>query len=151
MKRLYLLLLTATLTYAAQGGKVDIYSAQDLHAMGDKLVKKGTQFAAEDLEHYGTHHTMFAEREQTGSAEVHEHEADFFVVESGTATLVSGGKIAGPHTEKPGEIRGSSIEGGDRHRVATGDIVHLPAGVPHQLLVDKGTPFTYFVIKVKDE
>jgi quercetin dioxygenase-like cupin family protein len=56
--------------------------------------------------------------------------------------------VVSPHTEKPGEIRGSSIEGGDRHILGTGDIIHIPAGVPHQLLIDKQKPFTYFVVKV---
>jgi quercetin dioxygenase-like cupin family protein len=32
--------------------------------------------------------------------------------------------------------------------LSTGDIVHIPAGTPHQLLLDKGKPFTYFVVKV---
>lgn len=136
---------------AAEIPRVDLYTARDLRAVGDKLVQKRSQFASQDLEHYGNHYTMVAERGQTGSAEVHEHEADFFVVESGEATIVTGGKVVNPHTQKPGEIRGTSIEGGERRQLAAGDIIHLPAGTPHQLLIDKGKPFTYFVIKVKDE
>ena len=136
--------------FAGQG-KVDIYSAQDLHATGDKLAQKRSQFASQDLEKYGNHYTMLAERGQTGSSELHEHEADVFIVEGGAATLVTGGKLVNPHAQKAGEIRGSSIEGGERHPVAEGDIIHIPAGTPHQLLVEKGKPFTYFVIKVKDQ
>ena len=55
-----------------------------------------------------------------------------------------------PQTQKPGEIRGTSIEGGERHRLGAGDIIHLPAGTPHQLLVEEGKPIVYFVIKVKE-
>lgn len=128
--------------------KVDIFSSKDLAAAKDKLAEKNVPFAAQDLARYGNHYTMLAYRDATGSAELHEHEADIFVVESGQATLVTGGKIVKPQTQKPGEIRGTSIADGERRQIATGDIVHIPAGVPHQLLVEKGKPFAYFVVKV---
>jgi mannose-6-phosphate isomerase-like protein (cupin superfamily) len=119
--------------------------------MGDKLAQKQSPFASENLARYGNHYTMLAERGQTGSSELHEHESDVFVVQRGEATIVTGGKIVNPHAEKPGEIRGTSIEGGERHHLAVGDIINLPAGTPHQLLLAKGKPFVYFVIKVKGE
>lgn len=147
MKLLIFLLLTGSL----QAGKVDLYTAGELQSIGDKLVQKRSQFAAQDLEQYGTHYTMVAERGQTGSSEVHEHEADIFIVERGEGTIVTGGKVVNPRTTKPGEIRGSSIEGGERRHLGVGDIIHLPAGTPHQMLVEKGKPITYFVVKVKEE
>jgi mannose-6-phosphate isomerase-like protein (cupin superfamily) len=116
--------------------------------MGQKLAAKGGAFQSEDLQRYTGHHTMMAYRTATGSSELHQHEADVFFVESGNATLVTGGKIVNPHQEKPGEIRGSSIEGGERRPVAAGAIVHIPANTPHQLLITNGKPFTYFVVKV---
>jgi len=131
----------------ASAADVEIYTPKDLQGIAGGLsAKQG--FASKELKRYGNHYTMVAHREQTGSAEVHEQEADFFVVESGKGTLVTGGKVVNPKTEKAAEIRGTSIEGGDRHAIATGDIVHIPAGVPHQLLLDKGATFNYFVIKV---
>jgi mannose-6-phosphate isomerase-like protein (cupin superfamily) len=131
----------------ASAADVEISTAKELQGIAGSLsAKQG--FASKELKRYGNHYTMVAHREQTGSAEVHEQEADFFVVESGRGTLVTGGKVVNPKTEKAGEIRGTSIEGGDRHPVAAGDIVHIPAGVPHQLLLDNGTTFNYFVIKV---
>ena len=132
----------------AATANVDIYSAKELQAISHKLAQKQTQFASRDLARYGNHYTMLAFRNATGSSEVHEHEADIFIVESGEATLVTGGRVMDPHETKAGEIRGSSIEGGERHSIATGDIIHIPAGTPHQLLIDKNKPFTYFVIKV---
>ncbi len=147
MKQLVFALLATALVARASSG-VDIYSAKELQGMGEKLMQKRTQFSSQDLARYGNHYTMLAFREETGSAEVHEHEADIFVVENGQATLVTGGKMVSPHTQKTGEIRGSSIEGGERHQIGTGDIIHIPAGIPHQLLIEKGKPFTYFVVKV---
>ena len=144
MKKVLLL----TLASVGLGQAVDIYSTADLKAAEGKLAQKGAPFASQDLARYGNHYTMLAHRKATGSSEVHEHEADVFVVESGTATIITGGKMVNPQTQKPGEIRGSSITGGERHALATGDIIHIPAGTPHQLLIEKGKPFTYFVVKV---
>ena len=140
-------LLVFATAAAAAAAKVDIYTAKELQAMGAALTKGGKAFASQDLVRYGNHYTMLAARESTGSSEVHEHEADIFVVENGTATLVTGGTLVNPQTQKSGEIRGTSISGGERHPVQAGDIIHIPAGVPHQLLVEKG-PFEYFVVKV---
>ena len=145
---LYALLpLTFAGALPAQGPTVDIYTVKDLKTMGQALAQGGKPFASRNLTRYGNHYTMLAMREATGSSEVHEHEADIFVVENGQATIVTGGKVVNPHTEKPGEIRGTSITGGERHQLATGDIIHIPAGVPHQLVIEKA-PFDYFVIKV---
>jgi len=140
------LFLTATAVVGADHD-VDIYTGKDLQALSEALAKEGKPFASRDLVRYGNHYTMMAMRETTGSSEVHEHEADIFVVETGSATVVTGGTMVDPHTQKQGEIRGTSISGGQRHRLEAGDIIHIPAGVPHQLLVEKA-PFNYFVIKV---
>ncbi|HEY6988576.1 MAG TPA: cupin domain-containing protein [Bryobacteraceae bacterium] len=141
------LLMLSGLGWAASPG-IDIFSVKDMRSAADKLAREGKPFASQDLTRYGNHYTMLAYREATGSSELHEHEADIFVVETGDATLVTGGRVVNPKTQKPGEIRGTSIEGGERHTVSAGDIVHIPAGTPHQLLVEKGKPFTYFVLKV---
>jgi mannose-6-phosphate isomerase-like protein (cupin superfamily) len=128
--------------------RVDVYTAKDLKSITHGVPSKGGQFASKELAHYSGHYTMLAHREQTGSSEVHQHEADIFVVEEGQASLLTGGILVNSKMSKAGEWRGSSIQGGERHSLSTGDIVHIPAGVPHQLLIDKGKPFTYFVIKV---
>ncbi|HEX4750584.1 MAG TPA: hypothetical protein VH302_13650 [Bryobacteraceae bacterium] len=140
------LLLTA-MTMGAADTHVDIYRAKDIDAMFQALAHGNKSFASRDLPRYGNHYLMLAQREATGSSEVHEHEADIFVIQGGTATIITGGKLVDPKTTKAGEIRGSSIAGGERSTLTTGDIIHIPAGVPHQLIVEK-SPFNYFVIKV---
>lgn len=132
----------------AADAKIDIYTKQDLKDATEKISKKGGSFGSEELNRWGNHYTMLAHREQTGSSEVHQHEADIFVVEEGAASILTGGTLVNSKTEKAGEMRGSSIKGGERHSLTAGDIIHIPAGVPHQLLIEKGKPFTYFVIKV---
>ncbi len=130
--------------------EVDIYSPSEIQGMTDRLAHKQASFNSQALKQYGNHYTMLAHREATGSSEVHEKESDVFVITSGGATLVTGGVLVKPHTEKPGELRGASISGGENHAVITGDIIHIPAGLPHQLLLEKGKPVTYFVVKVID-
>jgi mannose-6-phosphate isomerase-like protein (cupin superfamily) len=146
VKKLILPFLLTGFAFGATGD-VEIITPKDIKATQQGLAAKAASagFASKELARYGNHYTMVAYREKTGSAEVHEKEADFFVVQSGTATLLSGGKVVNPHTEKPGEIRGTSLEGGKKQTVSTGDIVHIPAGTPHLLQING--PFTYFVVK----
>ncbi|MBV9084289.1 MAG: hypothetical protein JOZ62_16560 [Acidobacteriaceae bacterium] len=147
MKICVFALFTAA-TLLARSGGVDVYTPQDLQTLSKKLAAKRIATATEELQRYGNHYTMIAFRDATGSSELHEKEADIFVVEEGEATLLTGGKLIHSHAEKPGELRGTSIEGGERHMLTKDSIVHIPAGTPHQLLIDKAKPFTYFVIKV---
>ena len=43
---------------------------------------------------------------------------------------------------------GSAIRGGRRHPVAAGDLIHIPAGVPHAYLVDAGSHITYVLVRM---
>lgn len=151
MKPLLLLMLSAGLLAAAVPAKVDVYSNAELHAIAGKLTAKNAPFADTDLAAYKDHRTMLAVRKATGSAEYHAHDADIFYVVSGSATLVTGGKLLHAKTLKPGELRGSSISGGERHTLSAGDIVHIPARTPHWLIVNGSKPFAYFVVKVSGQ
>jgi quercetin dioxygenase-like cupin family protein len=42
----------------------------------------------------------------------------------------------------------SSIKGGTEKKLAAGDVVTIPAKVAHQLKLDPGKEFTYFVVKI---
>src|SRR5438128_2070511 len=102
------------------------WSSSDLKGMSEKLAAKGGKFASQQLEKFGNHYTMLAHREANGEAELHETEADLFVVESGKATLLVGGKMVDGKPSAPNEVRGPSIDGGVRKTLAAGDIVHIP-------------------------
>jgi mannose-6-phosphate isomerase-like protein (cupin superfamily) len=148
MNKIFLSLLSASVLFAAATATVDHYSASDLTAIKDKLAAAHPTFKSEPLKQYKDHYTMVAHREATGSSEVHEHEADIFFIQDGEGTLVTGGKLVNSHVEKPGELRGTSISGGENVHYGPGDVFHIPAGVPHQMLVEKGQQVTYFVVKV---
>ena len=135
---------------AAEPAGVVVWPAAELKAYGKKLAPKMNErkVATERLATFGNHYTLIAHREGDGEAELHEREADFFFVQSGAATLVVGGEMVNGKTTAPNEVRGPSIKGGEKKALAAGDVVHIPAKVPHQLLVGAGKEFTYFVIKV---
>jgi mannose-6-phosphate isomerase-like protein (cupin superfamily) len=131
---------------------LDIYSPDDLMAMEKKLAQKAdaSGLATEQIKKYSTDYTMLAFRSQSGKAELHEKFADFYVVVEGSATLVSGGHVVNPATTAPGEVRGDSIQDGKETKLTQGDVVHIPPNTPHQLMVNKGETFQYFVIKVQE-
>jgi mannose-6-phosphate isomerase-like protein (cupin superfamily) len=91
---------------------------------------------------------MVAHREGSGEAEYHATQADIFVVQSGEATLVYGGSLVDGKTTAPNEMRAASISGGMEKKIAAGDVVTIPAKLPHQVKLDSGKEFTYFVVKV---
>jgi len=113
--------------------------------------------AASDAHHVSTRRLsdfpndlfLLAHREADGVVEWHENQADVFFVQSGSATLVVGGTMVGGEITEPHEKRNGKIEGGAKEKLSAGDIVRIPAQVPHQLLLDGSPQFTYFVIKVK--
>jgi len=129
---------------------IAVWSGSDLKGYTAKLAPRLNEksLALEHLGTFGNHSALVAHRQADGEAELHETQADFFVVQDGKATLVVGGKVVDGRTTAPGEIRGPSIEGGRKHPLAPGDVVHIPARTAHQVLVPAGGQFTYFVIKV---
>jgi mannose-6-phosphate isomerase-like protein (cupin superfamily) len=140
----------AAAAMAAEAPGIVIWKAADLKGYAKTLAPRMNEkkVATEQLSKFGNHLTMIAHREGDGDAEVHENQADFFFVQSGAATLVLGGEMVTPKTTAVHELRAPSIKGGQKHAIAAGDVVHIPAKVPHQLLIPAGTEFTYFVIKV---
>jgi hypothetical protein len=142
--------LFATLAIAAEVPGFVFWSSADLKAYGKKLAPKidANKVASQQLGKYGNNLAMIAHREGDGEAELHEKVVDYFIPQEGAATLVVGGTIVAPRNTGPGEVRGKSITGGIRQKLGVGDVVHIPHNTPHQLLVETGKKFTYFVIKV---
>jgi mannose-6-phosphate isomerase-like protein (cupin superfamily) len=138
----------------AQTVKVDHFTQSELVEKAQALNPKAQGpdgSASVKLDDYPNSFTMIALRHKDGGAEVHENYADFFYVVQGHATLLSGGTVQDAKTTSPGEIRGASVQNGDRTSLSEGDIVHIPAAVPHQLLLADGSTFIYFVVKVKEK
>jgi mannose-6-phosphate isomerase-like protein (cupin superfamily) len=115
-----------------------------------KLAKHGDGSASETLKEYPQHFAMLSFRSRSGEVEVHERFADLFVVLAGAATLVTGGTVSGARIVAPGEMRGISIEGGTQQNLRPGDVAHVPAGTPHQMLLKGDDTITCLVMKVQE-
>ncbi|MBV9503729.1 MAG: hypothetical protein JO323_01860 [Acidobacteriia bacterium] len=104
------------------------------------LTKGGNLYKAPDLTVLGTH------RSGPGQVEVHDKETDVFYVVSGEATVVTGGMMVGGKQTEPGQWRGFEIRGGQTQHVAKGDVMVIPAGIPHWF---KEVPqsISYYVVK----
>jgi quercetin dioxygenase-like cupin family protein len=121
MKRLIVastLLLSASLLNAAEDSNVTFVAA-------DQAAKGGSLVTAPNLS------ITVAHRSEPGMVEVHDKETDTFYVLDGSATIVTGGTMVGGSVTGPGQHRGTDITGGKAQRLAKGDVMVIPAGVPH--------------------
>lgn len=97
----------------------------------------------------GGQQMLVVRRLKSGEAEVHEAMSDLFIVRAGRATVLVGGKAEGQRQTGPGEWRGGTISGAQSHEVGPGDLLWIPAGVPHQVTLPGGSgDFSYLVVKI---
>jgi mannose-6-phosphate isomerase-like protein (cupin superfamily) len=144
----FLLLLALPQDAAPKG--VHVWKSKEVVSRGAALSKKldAQKVATDMLGTEGNRRFLLAHREGSGLAEVHDTEADIMVISEGEVTMVYGGTVVDGKTTAPGEIRGASIRGGTEVKLGAGDMLHIPAKVPHQMLLAAGKQVTYFVAKV---
>jgi mannose-6-phosphate isomerase-like protein (cupin superfamily) len=140
-----LLMFSAAGLYSAgDPASFHVWKAADIEAHGKTLATKldAYKVASETVASEGNRAFIVAHREGTGQAEWHEKQADIMFIETGAVTLVYGGTVVGGQTTAPGEIRGTSIQGGNEVVLGPGDTLHIPAKVPHQMKVAPGKKLT---------
>jgi mannose-6-phosphate isomerase-like protein (cupin superfamily) len=125
---------------------VVVMSAGRLRAIGDSLAPGASKTA--QLGKGAGYTFAMTHRDSTGGLEGHADWTDVFVVESGSATLLSGGVAEGARETTPGEWRGGSIRGETRAPLHPGDVVVIPAGTPHQMVLGPGERISYLALKV---
>ena len=87
------------------------------------------------------------QRDATGKVEQHDDWTDIFIVQSGEATLLTGGQIKGGDQTSSGETLGGEIVDGKRQRLGPDDVSIVPAGTPHQFVVEAGHSILYVTVK----
>ncbi len=115
-----------------------------------ETAKEGSGSAGITLAHYRDHYTMLTARTKSGGGELHKHFADFLFVIAGEGTEMTGGTMLNPKELPDGEVRGTGLEGATSHALHEGDVIHIPAGTPHQAIEAPGQTITIFVIKVQE-
>jgi glc operon protein GlcG len=112
---------------------------------------KGAVLVGEDetMMHAARNYMVHAShRDKTGVVEIHEFDTDIVYVLKGSAQLITGGTPVGTMTIAPHEFRAPSVNGGDTRKLAPGDVVIIPNGVPHWFK-EVEAPFDYYVVKVR--
>jgi uncharacterized RmlC-like cupin family protein len=122
------------------------YSGSDIKARVNAAKLDEHKVGLDRVATWGNHGLLAIRREGDGEAEVHDTQVDVIFVTSGEGTLIIGGTVVDGKTTAPGEIRGKSIKGGIARKMAPGDVIHIPAKLPHQMLVPK--LLTFEVVKV---
>ncbi|HEY2846045.1 MAG TPA: hypothetical protein VGJ09_20450 [Bryobacteraceae bacterium] len=140
-----MILLLAVVLTAADPEGFAMYTGGDLKKRLD-AAKMDEHKVTQDKVAWGNHGLLIIRRDGDGEAEVHDTQVDVIFVRSGEGTLVIGGTVVGAHTTAPNETRGTAIKGGISKKMVAGDVFHIPAKLPHQMLVPK--QLTFEVVKV---
>jgi mannose-6-phosphate isomerase-like protein (cupin superfamily) len=113
----------------------------DALKVAEALAKGGSLVAAPNLAVSGNHRAV------PGQVEVHEKETDILYVVEGDATFVTGGTMIGGRQTGPGQLRGTDVQGGHSQKLKKGDVVVIPAGIPHWFK-EVSPAVNYLTIKV---
>jgi mannose-6-phosphate isomerase-like protein (cupin superfamily) len=135
MKILILLAGLPLLAAAPEG--VGAWKSADIQTIAKGIKLDEHKAGVNRVANWGNHALLIVRREGDGEAEIHDTQADVMTVISGEGTLVVGGAAVDAKPTTAGEMRGKSINGGTRYPMAAGDVFHVPAKVPHQMLVPK--------------
>ena len=148
--RVLAIALLVTPAVAADQAGFAMWTSAELRKQDEALSKKvGSDHSArETLADYGDHRFRMLYRDGDGFPEQHDNIVDVVIVQTGEGTLLVGGKMLGSRAGGgAGEYVGTGIEGGERHRLGAGDVVHIPAKIPHSFLVPAGKHITYVLVK----
>jgi len=133
--RLLLLALLVAAPVAAQAADPNGFATSaevkaQVEAM-DKAMKPGQGFAWQPLVRDGDRSAAIEIWKKPGKPAVHPDQAEYAIVLAGAGTLISGGALDVSRVVKPDLTEGDRIVGGTTRRLAPGDVILVPAGVPH--------------------
>ena len=130
-----------------------LWNAAYVEAAGDRLEKSlgDKDLVWETVGDYAGHSAYLVLRGKTDRPEVHDTESDIQISMRGKATSVVGGRLVDAESLPRKQQRGTAIDGGKHRQLTPGAIMHIPSGVPHQLIIDPAEPYLYLLIKIDEE
>ena len=145
-------ILLAVPAFAQASAQAEVFSGKDVTSQLATLLDaaKGPGSSGATLGDYKSHAIKLSVRTASGGAEVHAHFDDILFVTGGSAKLITGGTVVDLKTGADGESKGDRIQDGNAQTIAKGDVVHIPAGTPHQLILAPDETFSAIVIKVRE-
>ena len=150
MKRPCLFLLLIARSFAAEESTFALWTRSSIeeHEATLRMNVAQDHSSRETLADYGDHRFRLLYRDADGLPEEHDKIVDVVMVHSGEGTLVLGGTMSEKKgSATTGEYLGTALTGGESQPLAVGDIVHIPAGIPHRFLVPAGKHITYVLLK----
>src|ERR1700722_659872 len=148
--RILPLVLAISPLLAAATAEFGLWTPGEIKQRESALAKKvGPDHSArETLADYGDHRFRLLYRNADGLPEQHDKIVDVVMVHSGEGALMMGGTMSGKKgSAATGEYLGTALTGGELHPLAAGDILHIPAGIPHSFRVSPGKHITYVLLK----
>jgi len=91
----------------------------------------------------GSHRFRYIRRDRGGLPEQHDNIEDYVYVKSGAGTILVGGQMLG----RTGDL-GTEIIGGRQYAIGAGDVIRIPAGIPHAYLPEEGGHITYVLVRL---
>jgi mannose-6-phosphate isomerase-like protein (cupin superfamily) len=93
--------------------------------------KEGQALIAQPLLRLAPYNVSLEYRAAVANAAVHERDAELFYVIDGSATIVTGGKLAEEKRTNAENLSGTGIAGGTSRHIAKGDFIMVPENTPH--------------------
>ena len=141
-----LFVTSAAAAQSAPTAPAEVVRAVRLKQLGDSITPGASRTAQIGR---GPNFTYaLTHRDSSGGLERHDAWTDILVIQSGSATYLSGGVQEGARETSPGEWRDGTARGATRQRIGAGDVVTVPAGTPHQFILSAGERITYIAFKV---
>ncbi len=130
-----------------------LWRAAYVEAAADRLYQSlgEKELVWETVGNYAGHSAYLVLRGITDTPELHETESDVQISMRGKATSVVGGRLVNAESLPRKQQRGTAIDGGKHRQLTPGAIMHIPPGVPHQLIIDPAEPYLYLLIKIDEE
>jgi mannose-6-phosphate isomerase-like protein (cupin superfamily) len=114
----------------------------------------GTGFAFDrvlEAADYRPHNMSIVLREGYTQPEIHQLKWDLYVILEGSGTILVGGERTNWINDgRPPEQQHPGLKGAQAFQVTKGDIMHVPARVWHQVVLDEGKSMLYALINVNE-
>lgn len=115
-----------------------------------KMARAGNGVASETLHQYPQHTAELSFRARSSEVELDEEHAIQLYVLAGNATLLTGSAAAATQANMAEDAFASAAARASQKELRTGDVVHLPAGMPYQVLVTGEKSITCLVLRIRE-
>lgn len=129
-------LLGIATTWAQEPARVIFMAAREVAAALQSARPEAPGVAVARVTESPNYQVVLVRRTAPGSAEVDRDWSEIWYVIDGTGVLAAGGSLAG-----------RALVAGEAHRIAKGDVITIPAGVPQRVQSIDGNGVDYMLMK----